>query len=430
MKLITDESGQTISLVAVFMGIVAIAFIALALDVGSLCREKRMAQSAADAAALAAAEELTAGYTSNEQAAANAMAKLNGFDTTLATNPASVTLQTPASGNFSGSAYVQATVTKKIPTTFIAAFNRNLAVMSVTATAIAGGSQSSQTCVCLEGTSGEDLNLSNDSSLTANGCGIVDNSSSSNAIGMTGSAKLSANTLGTVSSTWDNGTNINNGAAITSSTTIVQGITNKCSPTLPATPTYSSCVSDPGGSYGTFTWGPSSASGVVCYTALTVGANGSTVTLNPGIYVISNGELHFESGAGGHSNLGGNGVFFYLLGTASLVIDNGANVNLVAGGATESGGASAPTVGAYNGIVIYQASGDTAAMSLQGGSSSYVNGAIYAPSAPLTIGNGSGATVEGGIVASTLTMNGGGTLTAIADTNEGSLSTGSAKLVQ
>jgi hypothetical protein len=152
--------------------------------------------------------------------------------------------------------------------------------------------------------------------------------------------------------------------------------------------------------------------------------------LNPGIYVISNGELHFESGSGGHSNLGGNGVFFYLLGTASLVIDNGANVNLVAGGATESGGASAPTVGSYNGIVIYQASGDTAAMSLQGGSSSYVNGAIYAPSAPLTIGNGSGATVEGGIVASTLTMNGGGTLTAIADTNEGSLSTGSAKLVQ
>jgi hypothetical protein len=54
------------------------------------------------------------------------------------------------------------------------------------------------------------------------------------------------------------------------------------------------------------------------------------VNLNPGVYVISNGELHFESGANNASNTGGNGVFFYLVGTASLVIDNGANVNLTA----------------------------------------------------------------------------------------------------
>src|SRR5271156_3786389 len=136
MKLIADESGQTVSLVAVFMGLVAIGFIALALDVGTLCRERRVAQSAADAAALAAAEELTLGYTSNEQAAANAMAGVNGFSTTQSTNPATVTLQPPIVGTFTGSSYVQATVTKSIPTYFMAAFNRNLATMSVTATAI------------------------------------------------------------------------------------------------------------------------------------------------------------------------------------------------------------------------------------------------------------------------------------------------------
>lgn len=430
MKILTDESGQTVSLVAVFIGLVAIGFVALALDVGTLCRERRAAQSAADASAMAAAEELTAGDISNEQAAANAMAKLNGFDTTLATNPATVTLQTPTTGNFTGSAYVQATVTKKIPTTFLAAFNRNMATLPVTATAIAGGSQTSQTCVCLEGASGQDLNLSNNSKLNASACGVVDNSSSSNAVGVVGSAKLTANTLGTVSSSWDNSSNINNNGSIASSTTIVQGITNKCAPTMPAVPSYSSCANDPGGSYGNFIWGPASASSVICYKGLTVGANGSTVTLNPGIYVISSGTLHFESGSGGHSNLGGNGVFFYLLGTSTLAIDNGANVNLVAGGATESNGTSAPTVGSYNGVVVYQASSDSNAVSLQGGSSTYINGAIYAPSAQLTVGNGSGATVQGGIVASSLIMNGGGTLSAVADTNEGSLSTGSAKLVQ
>jgi hypothetical protein len=162
-----------------------------------------------------------------------------------------------------------------------------------------------------------------------------------------------------------------------------------------------------------------------------VGANGSSDTLNPGTYVITSGNLHFESGSGGHSNLGGNGVFFYLTGTATLLIDNGANVNLVAGGASESGGGTAPTVGAYNGIVIYQATSDTTAMSIQGGSSAYMNGAVYAPGASLTLGNGSGFTLKGGIVANTLTMNGGGTLNAVADTNEGSMAlSGSAKIVQ
>ena len=431
MKLVRDEEGQTLVVVAAFMALVAFGFLAFAVDVGTLFRQKRMAQGAADAAAIAAATEVAAGDTANEQSVANAMAKLNGFDTTLASHPATVTLTTPTTGNFTGSAYVQATVTRPVPTIFLAAFSHSMSTVSVSASATAGGSKSSQTCVCVGGGTGQDINLSNNSKLTASGCGIVVNSSGSNAIGIVGSGTLTALSLGTVSSNWDNSSNINNGGSIASSTTIVQGITTKCAPTLPATPTYSSCVADPGGSYGTFTWGPSSASGVVCYTGLTVGANGSTCTLNPGTYVISNGTLHFESGAGGHSNLGGNGVFFYLTGTASLSIDNGANVNLVAGGAAESGGATAPTVGSYNGIVIYQAAADTAAVSLQGGSSSYINGALYAPGSAMTIGNGSGASVSGAIYANSLTMNGGGTLNAVADVNEGSLSMGSsAKVVQ
>jgi Flp pilus assembly protein TadG len=428
MKLLKEESGQTLVIVAAFMGLVALGFLAFAVDVGALFREKRMAQGAADAAALAAAEELAAGNSSNEQSVANAIAKLNGFDTTLATNPATVTLTTPLAGNFTGSAYVQATVSRPIPTIFWRAFS-HLTATTVAAQAIAGGSQS-QTCVCLEGTSGQALNMSNGSTLTASGCGLVDNSSSSNAIGIIGGSTLNALTLGTVSSDWDDSSNINNGGSISSSTTIVQGITSNCAPAMPAAPSYSGCVADPGGSFGAFTWGPASASGVVCYTALTIGANGSTVTLNPGTYVITTGVLHFESGANGHSNLGGDGVFFYLTGTASLAIDNGANVNLVAGGATESGGGTAPTVGIYNGIVVYQASSDTAAVSIQGGSTTYLNGALYAPSAAMTIGNGSGAVLNGGIAASSLTMNGGGSMTAIVDTNEGSLSYGSAKLVQ
>jgi Flp pilus assembly protein TadG len=429
LKALKEESGQTLVVVAAFMGLVALGFLAFAIDVGSLFSAKRMAQGAANAAALAAAEEMASGNSSNEQSVANAIAKLNGFDTTLATNPATVTLLTPASGNFVGASYVQAAVSKPTKTIFLGAFASSKATMAVSAQAIAGATQS-QTCVCLGGTSGQALNMSNGSTLNATGCGIVDNSSSSNAIGIVGGSTLNALTLGTVSSNWDNASNINNGGSISSSTTIVQGITSSCSPTMPAAPSYSGCVKDPGGSYGTYTWGPASASGVVCYKALTVGANGATVTLKPGTYVITTGSLHFESGSGGHSNLGGNGVFFYLTGTASLLIDNGANVNLTAGGATQAGGGTAPTVGIYNGIAVYQATGDAAAMSIQGGSSTYLNGALYAPSAAITVGNGSGAVLDAGIAAKSLTINGGGAVNAVADTNEGSLALGSAKLVQ
>lgn len=423
------DSGQTLALTALFLGLLAFGFAAMATDIGLLFQQKRRAQAAADAAALAAANELVAGYSANQQTVANAVAKQNGFDPAAATSPATVTLSTPSSGNFTGSAYVQATVSKPVPTFFMEAFTRQ-PTMTVAASAIAGGSSSSSTCVCLTGNTGNTLNLSNAGQLNASGCGIVNNSSSSNAVSVVGGAVLNALTLGTVSTTWNNSSNINNGGSITSSTKIITGITNACSPTMPAQPSYSGCVADPGGAYGTFTFGPANASSAICYNNLTIGANGSTVTLNPGIYVINGGQLHFLYGANNKSNLGGNGVFFYMLGNASLVIDNGANVNLVAGGGTTSTGGTAPTVGSYNGFVFYQPSTDTNAVSMQGGSSSYINGSFYLPGAALTVGNGSGANVTAGIVAKSLVMNGGAALTASATTNEGSLSTGSAKMVQ
>jgi hypothetical protein len=422
MKILKEESGQTVVVAAAFMGLLALGFMAFALDVGTLFREKRMAQAAADAAALAAAEE-SANASSNEQTVANAMATLNGFNTSAATNPATVTLSSVSPSGFTGSTYIQATVSMPVKTFFLGAFRSADSTMSVAASAIAGGGNVSQTCVCLEGTSGEVLNMSNDATLNASGCGVVDNSTSSNAISVVGSSTITALSVGAAASSWFNSTNIQPTTAITSSH-ILQGLTSTCAPTMPTAPTWSSCNADPGGSSGTFTFGPASATSVICYTGLTIGANGSTCTLNPGIYVINNGELHFDGG----TNLGGNGVFFYLTGTASLVIDNGASAVLVAGGATESGGATAPSVSnngvSYNGIVIYQAASDTAGMSLQGGSSTYINGAVYTPGATLTVGNGSGSTFDGGIVASSLVMDGGGVLHAVTDMPEGSVNLG------
>jgi Flp pilus assembly protein TadG len=441
--LLRDDAGQTLLPFAVFMAIVGLGLLAFAVDIGYFFHEKRMVQSAADAAAIAYAEEQAAGDSSNAQAAANAAATLNGFNPSASVNPATVTSSTLSSGNYSNSAssapsnWYQVTVSQPVPSFFMGAFNHSFATVTVSASAIASGGQSSPTCVCLENTSGMDLNMSNDAKLNAQSCGVTVDSSSSNAIGIVGSANVCASSVAAIASSWDNSGNINNNGSVCSTAGIVQGLASGCSPPMPTAPSDSTCSSDPtnGGQYGTYTVGPNSTYGttesgdMVCYTAMTVGGNGMTITLNPGIYVINGGELHFLSG----TQLGGNGVFFYLENGASLVIDNGANVNLVSGGAAENGGGTAASVGSngvYNGILFDQQSTDTNTLSVQGGSSMYLNGAFFAPGAAIDLGNGSGSTVMADVVGGSLTMNGGGTLTVSPNANLGTYNTSTAKLSQ
>ena len=412
-RLLREENGQTVIFVALFLGLVALGFIAFALDVGNLFREERMAQSAANAAAVAAAEQLGANNASNEQAVANAMATLNGFNTSLATNPATVTLTTPNTGNFTGS-YVQATVSMPIKTYFMGAFSSSMSTVPVSATAISGGGVNSQICVCIDGA----LVMQGGSTLNASGCGIMDNSSSSGSISVT-SSTIDGTSFASASTGW----NLTGDTVNVPADAIVAGESTSCTPTLPTAPTFvvGNCITDPGAAGGTHTFGPANASSTICYKGLTMGANGGTSTLNPGTYVIYGNYLTFDSGSGGHSNLGGNGVFFYLTNGAEMVIQGGANVNLVSGGATKNGGGTAPSVGVNDGILIYQPSSDTSGLGFVGGSSTFMNGAIIAPGANVTINNGSGATAEGGLVAKSLTLSSNGSFKAITDTTEGNL---------
>ena len=452
MKILSEERGQAMIFMAVFMSLVMLGFLALALDVGFLFQHKRMAQAAADAAVIAAAEE--GATTANGQNAANIAAAMHGFDTTLATNPATVTLATLSAGNYSTanvsasmtapSNWVQATVAQPVHTYFLGAFISSMKMLTVSASAVAAGGLNSPTCICLEGTTGTNLNLSNGSHVNAQNCGIVSNSTSTCSASAVGGAHLDSQSLGLATSTsasdWTNSC-VSNGAQM-GSTPVVTNVP-ACSWKMPNAPAYGTCVADPvpNGGGNNYTVGPSAAGGTVCYKALTVNGNGNTVTLTPGIYVIHGGVLHFNSGG---PNLGGEGVVFFLTQGASLSIDNGADLNLVAGGNTTSSGGTAASTGIYNGIVFYQDPGykqvanetsadigDSNAISIQGGSKSYLNGAIYAPLANVTLGNGSNFTVTSNIVAKTLTVNGGGKLNATSANNQGALILGGhAYLVQ
>jgi hypothetical protein len=431
------ESGQTTVVMTLFMATFLTGFIGLGIDANNLFAAKRQAQAAADAAAIAAAEESPNG-TDAQNSAAAAIAKLNGFDNGAATNPASVNVTTPSGGNYGGaSGYVQVVVSKPVPTIF-AGYVTGSSTITVSGRSVAARDQTSPSCICLEGTTGTDLNMSNGTSLASTGCGVMVDSSSSNAVTMGGSSTINSQSLGIVSSTWTAAANVTNGASISNSTRVITGITTSCAPPVPTAPTFNSaqCTPDPLTHYqngnSSYSLGPGSTysttqtGGVVCYNSLIVGSNSDTVNLNSGIYVINGGTLEFQNGHSHSSNTGGNSVLFYLTNGANLIIDQGANVNL-----------TAPSTGTYAGILVLQDPNDTAAMSIAGGSNTSFNGSIIAPTVNVNLSNGSGTTLSADMVAKTLTMTGSGDLTSTdtiingsPTTNFGTLNTSTAKMTE
>lgn len=100
----------------------------------------------------------------------------------------------------------------------------------------------------------------------------------------------------------------------------------------------------------------------------------SEVTLEPGIYVIKNGELIFRSG----SKTVAPGVMFYLTGSgASVTVNGGADLDL-----------TAPASGLHAGMAFMQdpAANPGATSKLQGGGVVKLSGGIYLPTQTLQIG--------------------------------------------
>ncbi len=408
-----------VAVVALFL----VGFAALAVDVGYLFHEKRMAQSAADAAVVAAAEEMSSSNTGNEQAVANAMAAANGFDPNASTNPATVKLNaSPSTGNYANSSsYLEVIVSKPIPTFFLGLISPGKQ-MSVAARAVAGGGMSSPTCICLEGQTGMDLNMSNNAQIQATACGITDDSSGSNAVGVTGSALVNALSLGTISSSWNNSGNINNSGAISSSTKIVQGISTQCKPTLPVPtlPSGLTCGSNPiqgwtaANSYtGKYTLPLSTdkvVNNTVCYTSLDTSQSAS-VNFSPGYTYYIQGNFT----TGGGAPVTGSGVNFYV----------GGNINFANGVTAQL---TAPTGSDGTPSTLFNVAGTS--VSIQGGNNSNFQGIIYAPNAAVNIANGTSTTLNMDVVAQSLTMAGGAVLNSYATTNLGTLNISTAKLAE
>jgi Putative Flp pilus-assembly TadE/G-like len=101
--------------------------------------------------------------------------------------------------------------------------------------------------------------------------------------------------------------------------------------------------------------------------------NGSgAVTLKPGLYVIQNGGMTFNSSW----TVTGTGVTFYLVDqNATLTFNGGVNATL-----------SAPTSGTYSGILMFEPAGlPTSNLPINGSSGDSFQGLIYLPSRAVTI---------------------------------------------
>ena len=410
MRFVRDEEGQTLVL-TIFCMAILIGALGLAIDVGVLFHARRNMQTAADAAAMAGATEMFYNGSTNVQAKANAAAAANFVDPSVTGNFVNVTLSPTLPGGLACASCVQVNLSTPNPTMFMATMSHWLYNSStfdrvnVSAVAVAGSPGASQTCVYVEdphATSSFWIHGAGD--LNAPNCGVYVNSDDPGALCVTGNAGKS--NFAQVDVHGGQGSGNCGGApgppvylntGVQSLPAQWQGIPSdprgNC-PSVTNTASISGSVAGPGyGNYqcyanGTCTTTSTTRKGVTTTTYNCNPVTVSSATLGAGIYV-------FETGVTitGATTIGGPGG----TGGATVIVTGNSSSTDTNGGVYDTGTATtfydyAPQSGTYNGIAVYQPSGDNQQLELQFGSgSSIFDGAILAQSAAVDLHDQGGA---------------------------------------
>lgn len=398
MKLLKNESGQTLVMVALSLTVL-LGFAAFATDVGVMLHEKRMAQSAADSAAIAAALAKTQG--NDVTAAGKADSALNGF-TDQATDSSGNTVTTvsisvpPADGVFTGkTGYVEATISQQAPTFFMRMFGTSAMTINSRAVATYLGSASG----CLYVLNPQNLPVAaypwGNSSIIALNCGFLINGD----LTLGASDSIKAGYVGTT------GTISNPGDITGTYATGIAGFSDPLS-RLGGTPlptvSGASCTSPSNPPIPPATTG---TPGPACFLDQTLSG-----TLKAGVYYYDDNSKFSFSGQ--------------VDGSAGVTLVFGSNGTLPAKAGT-TGNASlnltAPQNGPYSQTVI-DAPTYTGSLPLDFGATVAVfNGTVYAPQADLSLQDqggstkgtcDAGVTVDGDLILGTLD---------VGDKNKGNL---------
>ncbi|MDE3136744.1 MAG: hypothetical protein KGL59_09225 [Acidobacteriota bacterium] len=395
------ESGQALVLTAVAL-VALLGVMGLAIDMGVLRYDKRLQQTAADAAAVAGAANLPydGAGSSGVTTAARVASAQNGFTdgssatcgappTNLALYAVQVTVcNPPIDGPHTGdSNYVESYVSEGQPTFFMKVMGVSTKTVTARAVATDKGGDVSGGCLITLGppqASIEGVNINGSATLNAPNCGIEDNGDfntkgnklivNAQSFGVSGGWN-SSGPGGTVtcSGSTANCPATGAGAAFDPLTTYK---TN--SPCTDGTYTCTECplgynctVSDPaitingGSTCGTgCTYDSTTSTYTIVpgiYSSITITGAGSTpnVVFEPGVYVVDGSGLCSSSGAAcfnetGNANIStgtgtanGGGLTFYFINNSTVNITGTPTLTLIA-----------PSSGTYQGLLMFQAPSD------------------------------------------------------------------------
>jgi Flp pilus assembly protein TadG len=400
-RLARKPPGQTFLLVSIAL-VVVIGMASLAVDVGNLWTTRRLMQSAADAGAVAGADEITIGGSSTAiTTAAKDAASHNGFADGGTRPGASSTITVavhnpPTSGAFAANSNaVEVDVSENQPTYFMKVLGFRSVPVSTTAVAVTLGSGS---CIySLDPSAPGAITVGGTASVSSS-CGLYDNSTSSSALTVSGGGTITAPLVGVVG-----GTSVNGGGSTPPTTGIAQfgdPLAYIAAPSIGGNP----C---PGGFHTQNISGPISPQ-TFCGGIHINGGN--TVTFSSGLYIMDGGGITIDGGA----TVSGSGVTFYLTGAngngnsaanySGVTINSTATVNL-SSPCSSSGGSIA-------GMLFFQdrSISNGNGSSINGSASSTFSGAIYFPTTPLSYAGSTGANMFTLLVSDTMSFLGNSTV--------------------
>ncbi len=369
------EAGQTIALVS-FGLLTFLAAAGLAVDMGYLRYEKRLMQSAADSAALAAATDQNHGDPGLAQTDALAIAQADGFQ-----NGVNNTTVNVAPSGLNPANAMEVNIQEVFPTFFMVVAGFNSSTITADAVATVGTSNG---CMYALQVGGAGLTLN--AGVDAPNCGIVDNGP------LNGNGNINSPSIGVY------GTDAYGGVSTSPVEIIPQPAGDPLSYLNPPG-VGGGCVPDPmlNGTSGPL------MNGVVTltprtYCSITINS-GAIVTFNPGLYVLN--------GPGGTGlQINGTGIAMSAVGGVTFYVDTGSFGFNGTGGVTLTA-SDAGVGGLPAGILFYQDPSDTGAadVSEAGSGNVALSGTLYFPDAPLTIA-GSVAGTNAVTVAQSITVTG------------------------
>lgn len=386
----SDNSGAAMVMWGLLLPVI-IGGIGLGTDIGSWYLSEHGLQNATDAAAIAAAYEITGGnpQQSTMQTAAQREMSRNGFGP--GSNLALTVHYSPQSGAYAGDSQSVEVISTRPQSRF---FSRLFVSTDpiIQSRAVASRQPHGSACVlALDGAVSAALLFQGNADINLNNCSAASNSTDTAAIKLSGSSTLNAYSLYTPGNY-----ELSGSAELNTNQSPVTGGAPLSDPygNLPI-PSYGGC------SHSNYKVNTSATinPGVYC-NGLDFGAK-AVVTMNPGTYIIDRGS--FEANA--KARVTGNGVTIILTsstgtGYATIKINGGATVSL-----------TAPTADTYAGVVMYQdrnAPIATNTNKLNGGSTTSFTGALYFPRQELQFtGNnslGGGSCTK--IIARTITFTG------------------------